>query len=148
MLQDPEGFQSAIDREDEENANARRMQHEEDERLARELDQRDKRVEQDRQRERHEEERRRARAQQEALAARKRAEQERERRGREIKRKQREENASLATMQRTTKLCPGHGCQWPIEKNDGCDHMTCLKCRHQFCWLCMGNWRGHGSRCH
>jgi len=125
MLKDPDGLQSAIDKEDEENANARRLQLEEDERLAREFDQQDKRAEQDRQRQKHEEEQRIAKAQQEALAAKKRAEQERAQRVEEIKRRQREENASLATMQKTTKLCPGPRCQWPIEKNDGCAHMTC-----------------------
>jgi hypothetical protein len=36
-----------------------------------------------------------------------------------------EELASIAKIKETTKLCPG--CSWPIEKNNGCDHMKC-KC--------------------
>ena len=29
-----------------------------------------------------------------------------------------------------------------IEKNGGCDHMTCSLCNHDFCWLCLGRWSG------
>jgi len=32
-----------------------------------------------------------------------------------------------------------------IEKNGGCMHMTC-GCGHEFCWLCRGDWRDHGSQ--
>ena len=44
-----------------------------------------------------------------------------------------------------TKLCPS--CRKPIEKNQGCNHMTCrsIGCKYEFCWLCMGPWTEHGS---
>jgi len=38
-----------------------------------------------------------------------------------------------------TKSCPN--CNAPIEKNGGCDHMTCKKsaggCGFEFCWVCL-----------
>jgi hypothetical protein len=37
-------------------------------------------------------------------------------------------------------------CRRPIEKNQGCMHMTCSQCRHEFCWLCEGSWAEHGER--
>jgi ariadne-1 len=43
-----------------------------------------------------------------------------------------------------TKPCPK--CKRPIEKRDGCMHMTCGRpCRHEFCWLCLGSWDKHTS---
>lgn len=42
-----------------------------------------------------------------------------------------------------TKRCPK--CAVSIEKNMGCQHMTCKMCRHEFCWVCMGNWLNHNS---
>ncbi|KAJ5621807.1 hypothetical protein N7528_005039 [Penicillium herquei] len=42
-----------------------------------------------------------------------------------------------------TKECPR--CQSTIEKNGGCNHMTCRKCKHEFCWMCMGLWAEHGT---
>ena len=41
------------------------------------------------------------------------------------------------------KPCPS--CKSPIYKDDGCNHMTCYKCHHEFCWVCMGRWRFHGD---
>jgi len=42
-----------------------------------------------------------------------------------------------------TKRCPH--CDTQIEKNQGCNHMTCSNCKHEFCWLCKGDWSVHGS---
>lgn len=42
-----------------------------------------------------------------------------------------------------TKDCPK--CNICIEKNGGCNHMQCFNCKHDFCWMCLGDWRTHGS---
>ena len=42
-----------------------------------------------------------------------------------------------------TKRCPK--CQTRIEKNQGCNHMSCSQCKYEFCWICMGNWADHGA---
>lgn len=42
-----------------------------------------------------------------------------------------------------TKDCPK--CHICIEKNGGCNHMQCFNCKHDFCWMCVGDWKSHGS---
>lgn len=42
-----------------------------------------------------------------------------------------------------TKDCPK--CHICIEKNGGCNHMQCFTCKHEFCWMCLGDWKNHGS---
>merc|ERR1712038_609221 len=42
-----------------------------------------------------------------------------------------------------TKPCPK--CRSRIEKNQGCNHMTCQQCKYEFCWICGGDWKDHGS---
>jgi len=37
-----------------------------------------------------------------------------------------------------TKPCPN--CKAGTQKNDGCNHMTCSNCKHQWCWICNGQY--------
>jgi hypothetical protein len=46
-------------------------------------------------------------------------------------------------MAANTKRCPR--CTSPIEKDEGCNHMSCRKCRHEFCWICMQDWSLHSN---
>lgn len=43
-----------------------------------------------------------------------------------------------------TRKCPK--CKTRIQKNHGCNHIICTKCKYEFCWVCMGNWKDHGIR--
>lgn len=49
------------------------------------------------------------------------------------------ENAQWLTL--NTLPCPK--CASSIEKNGGCNHMTCENCRFEFCWICLGPWKAH-----
>ncbi|XP_056009769.1 ankyrin repeat and IBR domain-containing protein 1-like isoform X2 [Ostrea edulis] len=42
-----------------------------------------------------------------------------------------------------SKPCPN--CKSPIQKNEGCNHMKCSKCKHDFCWVCLDQWKRHNT---
>ncbi|RMY78952.1 hypothetical protein D0862_13271 [Hortaea werneckii] len=48
-----------------------------------------------------------------------------------------DEAKTEATLKTMSKLCPNKNWGWRIEKTGGCEHMTCRRCRHEFCWQCM-----------
>ena len=55
-------------------------------------------------------------------------------------------NAELRNYvkQFNVQKCPS--CGFGTQKIDGCNHMTCVKCRHNWCWLCRGKYSsGHFS---
>jgi hypothetical protein len=66
---------------------------------------------------------------------------------------ERQANDELSTsyIQKAFKACPR--CHNQIEKNGGCEHMTCRApgCRHEFCWVCLADYgpiRRHGNHHH
>ncbi|KAI0318854.1 hypothetical protein OF83DRAFT_1170733 [Amylostereum chailletii] len=55
----------------------------------------------------------------------------------------RDDSETANWIKSNTKECSK--CQSTIEKNGGCNHMTCKKCKYEFCWVCMGSWQEHGT---
>jgi len=55
----------------------------------------------------------------------------------------RDDSETANWIKSNTKECSK--CQSTIEKNGGCNHMTCKKCKHESCWVCMGPWVEHGT---
>ena len=56
-----------------------------------------------------------------------------------------DEIANKLWLLANTKPCPV--CKSPVEKNEGCNHMTCSNrnCRHEWCWICLKPWQLHGQ---
>ncbi|CAA3023341.1 probable E3 ubiquitin- ligase ARI8 [Olea europaea subsp. europaea] len=55
------------------------------------------------------------------------------------------ESENMNWILANSKPCPK--CKRPIEKHQGCMHMTCTPpCKFEFCWLCLGAWSDHGER--
>ena len=61
--------------------------------------------------------------------------------------KNKSEAENLKNILVNLKQCPS--CHRYIEKDQGCNHMTCRKeaggCGYEFCWICLGEWAPHGS---
>ncbi|KAF9792526.1 RING-5 domain-containing protein [Thelephora terrestris] len=55
----------------------------------------------------------------------------------------RDDSETANWIKSNTKECSK--CQSTIEKDGGCNHMTCKKCKYEFCWVCMGPWSEHGT---
>ncbi len=56
------------------------------------------------------------------------------------------EELSQSWIKQKSKQCPD--CHVNIEKNGGCDHMTCRNCGHQFCWICSRKYPKHSELIH
>mmetsp|Transcript_5318 Transcript_5318/g.5819 ORF Transcript_5318/g.5819 Transcript_5318/m.5819 type:complete len:1186 (-) Transcript_5318:647-4204(-) len=54
-----------------------------------------------------------------------------------------DEIANALWVAANTKRCPR--CGTAIEKDEGCNHMSCRKCRKEFCWICMQDWSLHSD---
>lgn len=124
-------------------------QREEEEREERERENQ-RRAEQNRQQEQQ------RREEQQRLAEQRRAE--KQRRDAEVRDQQRraeEIRATEAMIGGISKVCPGPSCGARIQKNAGCDHMTCRRCGYEFCWLCLADYKAiqrtgnteHASSC-
>lgn len=57
--------------------------------------------------------------------------------------KMNDESETQNWISANTVDCPK--CKCFIEKNGGCNHMTCRQCGHEFCWLCLRDWKGHND---
>lgn len=55
------------------------------------------------------------------------------------------ESENLNWIMANAKMCPNKKCQRPIEKNQGCNHITCKVCGADFCWVCTGPWKDHNT---
>ncbi|XP_046384955.1 uncharacterized protein LOC124155281 [Ischnura elegans] len=54
-----------------------------------------------------------------------------------------EDAANCLWLVTNSKPCPN--CRSRIQKNEGCNHMKCSKCKFDFCWVCLESWKKHSS---
>lgn len=58
-----------------------------------------------------------------------------------------ESKLSEEWKQANAKRCPS--CKYPISKYIGCDHITCVNCKYEFCYLCLSSYYdGHIRESH
>jgi ariadne-1 len=57
--------------------------------------------------------------------------------------KEQDESETANWVAANTKPCPN--CSSTIEKNGGCNHMSCSQCKLEFCWICENPWEKHGN---
>jgi len=53
------------------------------------------------------------------------------------------DRAAFAAYALVSNIKPCPRCDAPIEKNEGCNHMTCQRCRYEFCWMCRGRYSSY-----
>jgi ankyrin repeat and IBR domain-containing protein 1 len=46
-------------------------------------------------------------------------------------------SANYLWLVTNSKKCPNPSCNAPIQKNEGCNHVKCYKCKMDFCWICL-----------
>lgn len=59
--------------------------------------------------------------------------------------KSQKDEASAKWIAAYTKECPK--CHNVIHKDGGCQYMSCTKCQHKFCWICLGNFDHKDHAC-
>ncbi|PIA38596.1 hypothetical protein AQUCO_02700069v1 [Aquilegia coerulea] len=60
--------------------------------------------------------------------------------------KNNDESENVQWILANSKACPK--CNRPIQKNEGCMHMTCrVPCQYEFCWLCLAKWISYDHKC-
>lgn len=58
-----------------------------------------------------------------------------------------QEVQSEELVQQISQACPNQACGARIERDGGCEHMICVSCEHEFCWLCLDPWTEPGHIC-
>ncbi|KAK0428616.1 hypothetical protein QR680_010906 [Steinernema hermaphroditum] len=66
---------------------------------------------------------------------------------RKWEKKSADDSGTMNWIKENTRTCPK--CRNVIEKNGGCNHMTCKQpgCGHEFCWICYADWKDHNYQC-
>ncbi len=59
--------------------------------------------------------------------------------------KEQDESETANWLVVNTKTCPNPRCGKVIFKDGGCNQVTCLQCKFQWCWVCDGDWATHSD---